>query len=128
MIIFVGDKASKKNIKATIPFVGTKSYKTLLEWIAELKIDITEVILANREHVKVYGLHQFACVESPNMFSDINEDEDKIIALGEAASKHLTNLSIEHFKMDHPSGLNRKLNDKDYVKKKLKECRKYIND
>ena len=51
---------------------------------------------------------------------------DKVIALGNVASDSLKKLDIIHFKMPHPSGLNRQLNDKEFEKKKIKECYNYL--
>jgi len=45
MIIFVGDKPSAKNLDPEIPFVGTQSYKKLLEWIWEMDINISDVFI-----------------------------------------------------------------------------------
>ena len=42
-------------------------------------------------------------------------------------SLKLSKIGVEHFKLPHPSGLNRKLNDKKYVNKVLKECYEYCN-
>jgi uracil-DNA glycosylase len=52
---------------------------------------------------------------------------DKIVALGKTAEKALTLLGYDFYAMPHPSGLNRKLNDKDYIEEKIKGLRDYIN-
>lgn len=130
MIIFIGDKPSKKNKDQSIPFVGTKSYKTLLEWIGKLDIDITDVVTGNREHIKYYswatkGSGKGVYVAHPSFHCDLDPG-DKIIALGENASKHLKSLNLRHFKLPHPSGKNFKINDKKYLDKVLKECKTYL--
>ena len=51
---------------------------------------------------------------------------DKVIALGGFVSTTLNKLGIDHFKMPHPSPRNRLLNDKDYEKSMIKQCRKYL--
>lgn len=50
----------------------------------------------------------------------------KIIALGEMAAWGLTKVGLEFHKMPHPSGLNHKLNDKEYVAKVLAECKSWL--
>jgi uracil-DNA glycosylase len=50
-----------------------------------------------------------------------------VIALGNYASDALNSIGVTHFKLPHPSGLNRQLNDKDFVENQLMMCRRYIN-
>lgn len=52
---------------------------------------------------------------------------DKIVALGKTAERALQMLGIEHFAMPHPSGLNRKLNDPEYVAEKINGLREYLS-
>tara|TARA_R100000278_G_scaffold103436_1_gene79847 strand:+ start:266 stop:655 length:390 start_codon:yes stop_codon:yes gene_type:complete len=54
------------------------------------------------------------------------EGYDKVVALGGFASDALSKIGIDHFKLPHPSGLNRQLNDKAFVDKVLYECKKYM--
>lgn len=123
-IVFVGDKPSSKNLDPKIPFVGTRSYKTLLNWIIELNIDISNVILCNKDNFKIDYTDYI--VEKHDSTTYINSS-DKIIALGKNASKYLKLLGCNHFEMDHPSGMNRNLNCPKYIKDKLNSCKKYID-
>jgi uracil-DNA glycosylase len=128
MIFLIGDRPSKKNVDPKVPFVGTNSYKTLLQWIARLDVDITEVVLANKEHVVDYSSRGLRPdVHTPAINIEIWLEKDSVIALGNEASKYLNSLNIEHFKLPHPSGRNLRLNDKKYVDKVLKECKDYLN-
>lgn len=52
---------------------------------------------------------------------------DKVLALGNLSSEALSLIDVRHFKMPHPSGLNRKLNNPEFVKEMLNECRTYLN-
>lgn len=130
MIIFVGDKPSKKNINPEIPFVGTKSYKRLLEWIGKLDIDISETLIVNRSGVEPYS---FSTPEDLHiLFRGYSSQTDycpgdKIIALGREAAKLLESNHIPYFEMPHPSGLNRKLNDKKWLKAELNRCKEWLN-
>ena len=130
MIIFVGDKPSTKNIDPKVPFVGTKSYKTLLDWIARLDIDISDTIIVNSNGVDKYPFSNdnntainFSC---PATSVDYDAELDKVIALGNNAASVLNGHLLPHFKLPHPSGRNRKLNDKKYVKQVLKECKEWL--
>lgn len=123
-IVFVGDKPSKKNVNPKIPFVGTQSYKKLLEWIWEMDINITNVELRNASEPWVEGyLAMCEKLGNDNVIDDI-----KFVCLGNKASDLFTKYSHPHFKLPHPSGLNRKTNDKKYIKEQLKLCKEYINE
>jgi len=58
--------------------------------------------------------------------STATKEYDNVLALGGFVSLALERLGIDHFKMPHPSPLNRQLNDKSYEKKILKECKEYL--
>ena len=114
MIYFIGDKPSKKNTDKNVAFVGTRSYKTLLDWIYRMNLSINSICLFN--HAR---------------FIQTNEDRlmtefDVVIALGNEASNALTKENIPHLKIPHPSGKNYLLNNKKNVDKFLKECKDYI--
>ena len=51
---------------------------------------------------------------------------DKIVALGHLVSDTLNKLSIDHFRISHPSPLNVMLNDPDYEYSMLEGCRQYL--
>lgn len=51
----------------------------------------------------------------------------KLVALGKTAEKALTLLRLDYYAMPHPSGLNRKLNNKEYVAEKIKGLQDYLN-
>ena len=53
-------------------------------------------------------------------------DLDKIIAVGRQVSDALRERGIEHHEIPHPSGLNRKLNDRNYVNGMIGELKKYL--
>jgi len=53
-------------------------------------------------------------------------ENDQIVALGREASTILTQHTIPHLHIPHPSGLNRKLNDVKRVNKFLQECKEYV--
>ena len=122
MIFFVGEKPSAKNKNPEIPFVGTQSYKRLLEWIWELDISITDVILCNIKNVDRVGN-----VTLPGLLTGI-EPGDDVIALGKTSSKALRSMRIAHFTLPHPSGLNRQNNDAEFIKSSLKECKEWLDE
>ena len=115
MIYFIGDKPSKKNVDRNVAFVGTRSYKTLLDWIYRMNLSINKICLFN--HAGFIN----------TTLKHVNE-HDAIIALGNEASTALTKAHVPHLKIPHPSGLNRVLNDKKTVDKFLKHCKDYIGE
>lgn len=111
---FVGDRPTKDNISQLDPFVGTKSYKTLLSWIYRLDVSVSRCLLKNAYDIN--GREEVMNIPA----------HDKVVALGDVASKRLDELKQSHFKLPHPSGLNRKLNDKDFLDSKLQECKDWL--
>ena len=117
VIYFIGDKPSKCNIDPQVAFVGTRSYKTLLEWIHRMNLSINNICLFNAD----------------DFIRKVNKDEtliihehDQIVALGREASNALDKAILPHLRIPHPSGLNRKLNDPREVNRFLKECKEYV--
>jgi len=116
-IIFIGDKPSLKNTNPDVPFVGTVSYKTLLKWFKILNL--------NENNYTIYNSHNLTCIETIKNTYNIN---NKYIALGNEASKRLDKLNIKHFKLPHPSGRNRLLNDKFKINEILSKCIIYLQN
>lgn len=59
---------------------------------------------------------------------DLSEYHNKILALGNFVSEALSKVGINHYKLPHPSPLNRKLNDKEFESRVLVECGKYLGE
>jgi hypothetical protein len=110
MILFVGDKPSK-NSDPDHPFKGAACEKRLHEWITTVTNKNYYIINQVDPGFEDLAL-MFEAVGSP------------IIALGNNASKALGKIS--HFKLPHPSGRNRQINDKAYIAWRLEECQSYI--
>ena len=58
--------------------------------------------------------------------SEVSYTYTRIVCLGGFVSRVLERMGIQHFRMPHPSPLNRQLNDKDYERKMIDECRRYV--
>lgn len=112
-VIFVGDKPSKHNTDPRIAFLGTKSYKTLLNWMEALEVE--DFQLVNRT--------------DPNFVEVVDKavkDQYNVVALGKEAHIALLNINIGHYGLPHPSGRNRWLNDKTKLAAYLKACKEYL--
>ncbi len=112
MIYFIGDKPPKCNINPEVAFVGTSSYKILLEWIYKMNLSIN--------NIKIYNINTFV-----NEIQDKIEEDDQIIALGVDTSEILFNYNLPHFKLPHPHHLGRSLKDVRLINTFLKECKEY---
>jgi hypothetical protein len=134
MILFVGDKPSPKMKPGAKAFEGADCEARLVEWIAFL-LDITKLErlfdsrvdtgLKKKAKLTYYLLNSddetFSMVASKH-----NTYVTATIALGNEASKALTKLGTPHFKLPHPSGRNRQINDKEYIQSRLNACKSYI--
>lgn len=114
VIVFVGDKPSKYNKDPKVPFIGARCEKRLMEWIKYLNVSDYDII--NRSDTALFLAYKVV----------IDMHQYPVVAFGNNASKALG--SIKHFKLPHPSGLNRQVNDKEFIKSKLNECKKWLNE
>ena len=117
-ILVVGMNPSKKGR------VGDKenpSIKKLHEWMTHLG-----VLHFSFSNVNDSTQHLPLSKVDYDRLQQLVDGYDKILALGGYASSALNRIDTRHFKMPHPSGLNRQLNDKSFVKSMLKDCRKYL--
>ena len=114
MILIVGQnpssaKKAKKN----------DSLDRLLDWCTAWKLDEWDFMNCSDEPGDKY-------IIDFDRLKDAGQQFDKIIALGNVASNALKKVGVDHFKMPHPSPLNRQLNDKQFEKTMIKECYNYI--
>lgn len=118
MVIFVGDRPSKRT-DPNVPFKGAACEARLMEWIVYvIPEDFTKV------QVKILNSESF--IDATKILMDVGLYNPKIIALGNKASERLNKMQVSHFKLPHPSGRNRQINDKAYIVNKLDECKKYL--
>lgn len=143
MILFVGDKPSPKMKPEARAFEGAACEKRLFEWIAYL-LDISEleVVLGTnsrwgwtntaRPNDDLFADSYYVLNSTHDYFSLIASPYNcylsKAIALGNNASDALSTLGTPHFKLPHPSGRNRQINNKDFIAKKLEECKLWLKE
>lgn len=121
LVYVIADKPGKKNLHPAIPLVGTSSYKTLLNWLGQMNIDISRVRLFNQSS------NPFGPLAVNSLNVAVKNKHIKILALGKVATKYLADIGIaEFFSLPHPSGLNRVLNSKKQLKKILDQCETYV--
>lgn len=108
--IFVGDEPNA-SAQSRTPFRHARCAPRLLQWIDYLVGD-DDYIVINQCDYKDFELR--------NLFG---KHMLPMIALGNKASSRL---KMSHFKLPHPSGLNRQINDKAYMFKVLRACKAYL--
>lgn len=126
-IAIVGLNPSSKNTDPNTPFAGTMSEKRLQSWIEYLGLkDYFLMNLSNR-------------VESDSRLASVSDEELEqarqnlrsfrhIIALGSKVSQNLRKLNVPHWRLPHPSGRNRLLNDPKYVRMELDKCKQNLKE
>lgn len=128
--LFVGSNpsAASKGTSAFCP--STKSGKTLYDWIRQAGVNVS--VLTN---VADYITNNNKPLSDKQIRLKINSlkltlHEHKgmhVIAVGKTAAKALKMAGCtEFYEMPHPSGLNRQLNDPEYVAGKIKGLQHYI--
>lgn len=110
-VAFIGDEPSKKNAHQDLAFVGAGCFKTVISWIRDLDPDYYVCLNSNTD-------------KDIEKISILYKEGFKLVALGEKASKRLN--SLPHFKLPHPSGLNRLLNNRIFMNDTLNDCEDYI--
>jgi uracil-DNA glycosylase family 4 len=130
-VLLVGSNPSAAS-KSQNPFcLSTKSGRTLAHWVSICPIygfiSYCNVVSTATQNNRPLTTQEIK--DSLSMFKSKIDVilPDKIVALGKTAEKALTLLGYDFYAMPHPSGLNRKLNDKDYIEEKIKGLRDYIN-
>ncbi len=114
-VLVLGLNPSKKGRKAP-------TLKVLDKWLEHLDVRIVSFDNIYMD----YGSFSLKDVDE-DYVKNICFNYEKIVSLGEKASHLLRIVGIDHFKLPHPSGLNRQLNNKEYVEKQLNSCYKYLH-
>lgn len=115
-IVFVGDQPSRTNTYKWRAFEGAACWPRFKLWLHSLGLnpDDCHMINSNRPaHKKI--------------LKAASEKDFIMVAVGNEASRRLTLWDISHYKLPHPSGSNLQINNKDFINRKLSECKEYIN-
>jgi len=108
----------------------TKSSKILQQWFTGIDavfsyINVVDYQTKDNKPLKVSEIKS----SIPSLISKIQQyPEFKIVGLGKTAARALSMTPFEFFEAPHPSGLNRKLNDSNYVVDMIKQLHDYCID
>jgi len=128
MILFVASNPSHLNRDPITPFIGSKSDPIFRRWANHLVpsgdykvINVSDKVTPGNRALRKSEINMF------DFSSKIMDNEpQKIIALGDTAARALDLVGADYFKLPHPSPLNRVLNNKVYLDAVLEECKKWL--
>jgi uracil-DNA glycosylase len=129
-VLIVGQNPSRHNLDPKVAFKGSKSFKVIEDWASEIGLSTSEYILVNafsKVNQKYNKLEVEVAVHRIVRYMSMVKP-DKVIALGKIPAKVLKKAMVAHFELPHPSGLNRKLNDVEWLQGELEKARDYIFD
>jgi uracil-DNA glycosylase family 4 len=137
-VLFLGSNPSQRSTRSVPFWHDTNSRKILNKWLKQLNVDIKYIDFLNISNAPTPNNRPLKINEIKACLGRLENDivsklrPDYIVTLGKAAEKALTLMKIEetgyHFyAMPHPSGLNRLLNDPEYVEGKINGLREYLN-
>lgn len=113
----------------TDPFKYTPSGRKLDKWLDYFLTAIPTLqwdIVNATDRLEMVGNRYFQ--EDIEFIKEIvkKEEYDGVLALGNYASGMLHRAKVKHFKLPHPSGLNRRLNAAGYEQGQLDNCLAYL--
>jgi uracil-DNA glycosylase len=129
VVLFVGSNPSRAGLG--VPFVGTRSYSTLVRWVEQIgsarfyAVNAVDEVTAGNSPITVKLMRKHSLSLRSKVFA---VKPDLVIALGNSASKALLVSGVDdHLRVAHPSGLNRQLNDVMYVDSLIKVIRSMLD-
>lgn len=128
-ILFVGSNPSTSSTEDAAFHSSTMSSKRLMTWLNNIDgifiyINVLNSPTENNRPLKKSEI----TLNIDRLRNDILAIKpNKVVALGKTAGVALDMLKIEHYKMPHPSGRNRELNNEEYVKEKVKGLESYVS-
>jgi len=128
-ILFIGSNPSHTASSTEAFTEDTVSGRILRSWIEGISgtILFDNIVSQITENNRPLNSNEMA-LASVSLLERIKRiNPDRLVALGKSASNTLQKLNLKFFEMPHPSGLNRKLNDKAYCDEKLSALKQYCS-
>ena len=121
-ILFLGSNPSTSSLTDSAFHKSTRSGQILADWTKDI---VANKVCLNISTKKSKDNRPMSSSEIHSNLATLSSQlaalaPNKIVALGKTAAKALTLLHLEFYEMPHPSGCNRKLNNKEYVAEKIK--------
>ena len=110
-IIIIGQSPNKRYIAGR-----NGSIARLTQWLESINI-------------KQFSFTNLSISNGPELERIVTECQgyDIIVTLGKIADNALNKISLKHFALPHPSGLNRQINDKEFINDRLNQLSTYCN-
>jgi uracil-DNA glycosylase family 4 len=130
-IVFIGSNPSERSYRLEPFWHNTKSMTMLTNWINSIPTAAYQMTFLNVSNQTTPGNRPLKISEIKSNLPRLKLDLElckpvKIIALGKTAAKALTLLGHNFYEMPHPSGLNRQLNNKEFIEEKIKGLASYL--
>jgi uracil-DNA glycosylase len=128
-ILFVGSNPSTSSTEDAAFHSSTMSSKRLMSWLKNIDGSFIYINVFNSPTENNRPLKKSEIVLNVDRLKNDVEaiKPTKIVALGKTASTALEIIGAEHYKMPHPSGRNREINDEEYIKEKVKGLENYVS-
>lgn len=126
-ILFIGSNPSHKAASNDAFTEDTSSGRILRSWIHGIEGEILfeNIVSQKTENNRPLNQNEMTLAQV-SLLERINRiNPDRLVALGKSAASVLAKLNLKFLEMPHPSGLNRKLNDKAYVEAMISALKEY---
>jgi len=128
IVFFVGSNPSTKSQTNAAFDTSTQSGQRLQQWMDA--VDLSNAMFVNVSDQTTPGNRPLQKNEIRENLHQLHNRlciADRVIAVGKTAETALNMLStLDFYAIPHPSGMNRKLNDADYVESMLRDMKLYI--
>jgi uracil-DNA glycosylase len=126
-ILFIGSNPSVKAGSTEAFTEDTVSGRILRSWIQGVDgiILFDNIVSQITENNRPLNSDERALARASLLERIIRINPDRLVALGKAAQGELEKLNLKHFQAPHPSGRNRKLNDRAYVQAMVESLKRY---
>lgn len=127
-ILILGRNPSRTNISPDIPFIGAPCYKRIKDWVEYLTHSSRLFVAGNCTNSLNAKFNKFTIptYASTLKSSCVAQNINCVVALGNDSARVCEVANMKYFKLPHPSGLNRLVNNREKIKEALRACDEYI--
>jgi uracil-DNA glycosylase family 4 len=128
-VLFVGSNPSVRSDSNEAFSETTLSGRILRSWIEGISAEFAfeNIVQEKTEGNRPLKKSEMAAASDALVKRIAVVAPDRVVALGKSAAQVLAGTGLKFLEMPHPSGLNRKLNDKDYVAECLDGLRAFCS-